>query len=218
MPTITRTVTAHTDNTAMSSITNDSGRNPSSGSLWVRLTECGSWASNEESSAAMRFTNVTVPSGATITSATLTLVHHGTHTVTGTLKAYLSAHASDNSSAYSETGSDQLTASARPRTTAYTIWNPTGTLNHNQDITITCTSVVQEIVNRSGWASGNAISLILDTHEDCTIGEATTFYSTEYTTDPEWLQTLTINYTTGSGGAGAIYATLVSANITATLT
>lgn len=218
MPTITRTVATHTDNTTMASITDNSGRNPSSGSLWQRLVDAGSYGTNDENSAAMRFTNITIPPGATIISATLSLTHRSAHTITGTLKLYLSGHASDHSPSYPETGSDHLTASARPRTAAHTIWNPTGTLNDEQTIVITCTSIVQEIINRSGWTSGNALSLILDTHEDCTIGEATTFYSTEYTTDPARLPTLTINYTTGSGGSDSIYATLTPASITATIT
>lgn len=103
----------------------------------------------------MRFVNVTIPPGATITAAYLTV--NMVSGDTGTLHN-IYAEDADNPTAVSSAAN----GNSRVRTTAFTAWdNPrgagTGVMN-SPDIA----SVIQEIVDRAGWASGNAIQILFD--------------------------------------------------------
>lgn len=126
------------------------------------LTADGSdvWLGTESSAttsyAGLRFTNVPIPAGATITSAQLEVVSASTQWNYITFR--YGADAAANSAAFS--------ASARPSTR--TLVTPTvdhesdepwvaGTRYPLEDIS----AVLQAVVNRPGWASGNALSLIL---------------------------------------------------------
>lgn len=103
-----------------------------------------------------RFLNITVPQGKTITSATLTLTKGFADT--GSLSAAIRGHNVDNSGAFTTaaavTGAAITTAASATITSTSAAWNAAGT------ITVDVTAVVQAIVNRSGWASGNALSLL----------------------------------------------------------
>lgn len=98
----------------------------------------------------VRFLNVTVPQGATITSATLT---------TGEIEnfyqlpsnAVISADAVDNAPTWSD--------SSKP-SSGYTPTTATVTKSFSETsgrVALTVTAIVQEVVNRAGWASGNAM-------------------------------------------------------------
>jgi len=98
----------------------------------------------------MRFINVTVPQGATINSADITT--YGEYNSTGTPAARWYAWANDNAGRFS-TGGDL--PSTVTKTTAFTTFTmSTGDIAHS------ITSVIQEIINRAGWVSGNAINMI----------------------------------------------------------
>jgi hypothetical protein len=98
-----------------------------------------------------RWRNVTVPNAATITSAFLRIIAEETKSDNIFFKVF--GIAEDNTSDFS---SDP---GGRTKTTANTASNINGqTLN--TEYTIDVTSVIQEIVNRGGWASGNALGLI----------------------------------------------------------
>lgn len=100
-----------------------------------------------------RFASVAVPQGATITSATLTITAWANGS--GAPDVSLGAVASDNA-ARPASGTD---VTAAPMTTAAVTWSvasrPAAPVNL-PDIS----TIVQEIVNRSGWQSGNAIMVI----------------------------------------------------------
>jgi hypothetical protein len=99
-----------------------------------------------------RFLNVTVPKNATILSAKLTFVETSSPGVSSNLT--IAAIDEDDTATFS-TAAD---ADGRPVTTAQTNWSPgameTGTEYDTPDLT----DEVQEIVNREGWASGNAMA------------------------------------------------------------
>jgi hypothetical protein len=59
------------------------------------------------------------------------------------------------------------------------------------------TSIVQEIVNQGGWASGNAMALLL-------YGVASCLQITNYDTSTTLCARLAIDYTEGGGGGGGI--------------
>jgi hypothetical protein len=63
---------------------------------------------------------------------------------------------------------------------------------------LTVTSIVQEIVNQGGWASGNAMALLLYGVASCAI------QITSYDTSTTLCARLAIDYTEGGGGGGGI--------------
>lgn len=105
--------------------------------------------------AGVRFTGATVPQGATINSATLLV--NIVNTTNDTFDADFYGEAADNPGTF--TGSSG-NISGRTRTTAKktVVAADVGAGWYSIDVT----AVVQEIVNRGGWASGNAIVIILD--------------------------------------------------------
>jgi len=184
----------------MDSITNDIGRAPANTgivSTSASPLSPGSHGNNAEWSAAIRLANITVAQGATISSATLELRGNASYNAApNVVKFYVSAEASDNAPALVTTNGD-LRSSVRPRTTATTVWlqtSVTGGTWHSVDVT----AVVQEIVNRAGWASGNAIVFLIDTHEDTTQGEWQDYdsYDTASANAPK------LSITTAGGGGG----------------
>ena len=97
-----------------------------------------------------RFTGVNIPQGATITSAKLDFYNSF---YTGNY-ATLAGEAVDDSSAFVAGSAPDL--STRPLTSATLTWNFAGTTPEEKDVT----SIIQEIVNRTGWSSGNSLSLL----------------------------------------------------------
>ncbi|GAB2651874.1 hypothetical protein GCM10009743_30080 [Kribbella swartbergensis] len=109
----------------------------------------------------IRFTAVDVPRGATITKAYVQFevdeVSMGASSLT------INGEAADNAVTYTAATND---VSSRPRTTATVSWTPpdwavVGERGVDQQ-TPDLQPVIQEIVNRSGWASGNAIAVVVN--------------------------------------------------------
>jgi hypothetical protein len=96
-----------------------------------------------------RFTNVTVPNAATISSADASFTRYSADT--GTIDYIIEAYDEDNAAAPTSAGDHN----GRARTTANTTGSVSGGAAEST-WTVSITSVVQELVNRSGWASGNA--------------------------------------------------------------
>lgn len=98
-----------------------------------------------------RFTNVTIPPGATIVSATLKISSFSFSG--GTAACHIRAVAADNPAQPSGSSIDTATL-----TIATVDWSATGVTAPVTSPDIA--SVIQEIVNRPGWASGNALTLV----------------------------------------------------------
>lgn len=179
-PTLNLQVGASADDSRMKSITNDSGRNVTSSGV-CSITDItfppGSHGSNDEYSAAARFTVTGPVSGDSVSSASFKMTATGNYNASPNVIALLvSAQAADNAGALTTTDGD-LNITARPRSTAVSsVWDLT-TTTANTEYTISITSVIQEIVNRAGWASGNAMVILVDTDTTCTVGEWQDFYS-----------------------------------------
>ncbi len=109
----------------------------------------------------VRFTGVTVPQGATITNAS---VQFQVNEVSiGACSLTINGEAADDAVTYTTATND---VSARPLTTAAVSWTPPDwTVVGERDVgqqTPDLQAVIQEIVNRSGWASGNAIAVVVN--------------------------------------------------------
>lgn len=106
------------------------------------------------SSAGYRFPNVSIPAGKVITSATLTVKPSsgsGGTTNAGQFKAV----ALDNVGVWSS-GNTPLSV---PKVGGVTISNASGSSNA---ISTDVTSLIQTIVSRAGWSSGNALAIVYD--------------------------------------------------------
>jgi hypothetical protein len=108
----------------------------------------------------MCFNDLNIPQGATITNASIQFKADETNSGTTTLM--IEGQATDNAPMFTR-ANDNI--SSRERTTAVVDWTPVpwtmvGEAGPDQQ-TSDITSVVQEIVNRPGWLSGNSLAIII---------------------------------------------------------
>jgi hypothetical protein len=108
----------------------------------------------------LRFTALAIPQGATVTSAWIQFTADETQSEATSL--LVQAQAADNPTTFTSTAGN---VSTRPRTAASAGWAPApwtlvGEAGANQR-TPELAAVVQEIVSRPGWASGNAMVFII---------------------------------------------------------
>ena len=131
----------------------------------------------------LRFENVTIPQGATIDSVRLNIYAHEDEVDPAYITIY--AEGVDNSAAFVDT---EL-YSQRTKTTANVAWDITENWTmwqpyQSPDLKV----LVQEVINRAGWSSGNALTLFLQ-GEDQGFGvltdNARDFESFENIEDPE---------------------------------
>ena len=109
----------------------------------------------------VRFVDVAVPKGANITHAYIEFVCDELDE--GTLFASLLIEGEPNPNPTTFT-TDII---ARPRTTAKAVWEPANWTTVGQiDQTPDISAIIQEIVNLDGWASGNALVLIISDNPD----------------------------------------------------
>ena len=106
----------------------------------------------------LRFQNVTIPKGATIDAAYFEFVSHEAKTADDVAIITIYGEANDNPQTYTL---DAL-ISDRPKTSEKVVW----TVNEPWDLWGTYQSadisnIVQELVDRSGWQSGNAMAFML---------------------------------------------------------
>jgi hypothetical protein len=138
----------------------------------------------------MRFPSATVPKGATISSAVLQGYFYNTSYDSAQLT--VAGVAADNRGAFAEADTTPTWTTAN---VAVDISNVMTSGNGFYAIA-TVTSIVQEIVNRSGWASGNALALGM---HSLTSGEMR-IYAWDYS-DNTYGAKLIINYTASGGGS-----------------
>ena len=136
-----------------------------------------------------RFTSIAIPTGVTVSSATLTLQ----------IRTYISASAApgkiwgdnvDNAAAWS---TSDLPAGIT-KTSSSTNYSPTKTVNAVDNIDVT--AQVTQILARGGWASGNAMRFAALSNTGGGTNNYVNFY--DFNTTPAKAAQLVINYTTGS--------------------
>ena len=108
----------------------------------------------------MRWTALAIPQGATIRAAWIQFTADEAHSEATNLT--LRAEASDNAAVFSATNNN---ITLRTRTTTNATWSPAawlvgqaGAAQRTPDLT----AVIQEVVSRPGWASGNALAIIVN--------------------------------------------------------
>jgi len=172
----TFTIPSDADNTVRYWFT-DSGTGWVDDAVTVGNLGIGVWSAYQVFESSFRFTSVSIPNGATITSAKLRI--KTTNDISGAASCDLDIQACD------EDNSAQMSSFAnfggRARTTANVNWTKTFAANTVYD-TDDIKTVVQEIVDRGSWASGNAMQFIISDH--------TYKYSALPTTDRDEFSTL----------------------------
>ena len=106
----------------------------------------------------LRFQDVTIPKGATIINSYLEVTSHEVKTTEDTAFITIYGEASDNA----ETFTEEALITSRPLTEDSIVWEankPWGlwTVERTPDIS----TIVQGIVDRDGWSSGNSIAIIM---------------------------------------------------------
>ena len=142
----------------------------------------------------LRFTTVDIPQGATINVAYLTLKSSDIYSGT-TCNAEIEGEAADNAATFST----RANYDGRVRTTASVPWSNVGAwANSTWYNTPSIISVIQEIVNRSGWVANNALVVFIgDWDNTSSDGAYRGFYSYDgSTTDAPKLH---VEYTAGGG-------------------
>jgi hypothetical protein len=104
----------------------------------------------------LRFSGVSVPRGATITQAILRVKSY--QAASNTLYLKVSGEATDNPGGFE---SASVRPSVRVKTVAQVDWDPGAWTSGGWYESPDLKTVLQEIVNRSGWVSGNALVLLL---------------------------------------------------------
>jgi hypothetical protein len=115
---------------------------------------------SEQQTVGIRFNNVNIPQGSTITSANIQFQADETDSVATNL--VIEGEATDHALAYTTSVGS---ISARIRTQATIAWAPPpwtsiGEAGPNQQ-TPDISAIVQEVVGRSGWQSGNALGIVI---------------------------------------------------------
>ena len=106
--------------------------------------------SQNRQTVALRFSNVKIPQGAKIKAATISFTAIAADSAP--VKLQVRAENTDNAAPFGNSVSD------RPRTSAVAAWNPKPWHRGLAIRTWNLSSVVQKVVSRGGWNSGNALA------------------------------------------------------------
>jgi hypothetical protein len=135
----------------------DDAEEADSGSMYVDSTDLD-LLNDDDRAVGIRFQNVSVPSGVLITSAYLEFVSEETDSEATDL--VIKGEAVDDAPAFSQTDNDitsRATTAQSVEWNAVAEWDSVDEKHNTPDIS----AVVQEIVGRAGWSSGNAMAFII---------------------------------------------------------
>lgn len=139
--------------------------------------------------AGLRFTNVTIPAGATVTNAYITL-NVNNSSVDSPEGLTITANDVDDAATFT-TASNNI--SSRAMTTASVSW-PGADIGTGAKDSPDIKTVIQEIIDRAGWSSGNDIVILLQ-------GSSSSSFTFVAYDNGSNIPSITIEYTTGGGAA-----------------
>lgn len=137
----------------------------------------------------LRFTNISIPQGATIESAYLVMNAHEGKDAEDVARMTIQAEAADSAFTFDEENfNNDYLLTDRPKTNASVMWE----VDEAWDIwgfyeSVDFSEVIQEVVDREGWKQGNAIALFLqgENQGPSDVDNAREFCSYENIADPE---------------------------------
>jgi hypothetical protein len=110
----------------------------------------------EPQTVGLRFTGVDIPAGSSIEEAWVQFTADESHSEPASL--VIEGEDADDPATFDRSVGN---LSTRPRTSASVAWNPPAWSAGATEVTPGLASVVQEVVDRAGWASGNALALLV---------------------------------------------------------
>jgi RHS repeat-associated protein len=173
---------------------------PSAKQIWI-----GNAASDLSSYTGLRFTNLQIPQGATINSAQLEFWMPGDTWIN--VDVAIGAEATDNAVTFSSDNRPSQRTLTQQQITHHSNTNwEAGKWYSLEDIA----SVVQEVVNRPGWQSGNSLAVVMKG-----IGRQWgRKFVTSYEGDPAHAPRLIVQYTTDNSSAATQEVTVNQATST----
>ncbi len=146
----------------------------------------------------VRFSSVPIPQGATIQSAIITSLSADSQSGT-VVRLVIEAENADDPSAIV----DDTNWHALARTVASVSWNPGATTLDAEFDTPSLVSIVQELVDRPGWASGQAMQFLL--HDDAQLSDTNAVrWAYTYDNDPAKAGLLIVTYAAAATAKKAI--------------
>ncbi len=149
----------HTLNVQVAASTDDAEEKPTGG-MRLGSSDLELVTDGAPQTVGIRFTNLTIPPGATIVNAYVQFTVDQVNSEPTALT--IKAQASDNPPTFADTKHD---ISSRSLTSQSVTWSPAPWLTKRESgpnqRTPNLAPLIQAIVNRSGWASGNALVLII---------------------------------------------------------
>ncbi len=141
----------------VASSNDDAEERISNGEMYQSSTDLELITDSQEQEVGIRFTGITIPQGSTIQSATLRFIIDEQETEATNLTIY--AHDTDDSQAFSSTDYD---ITSRQKTTTFVTWDSLPALDVGEALeSPNIATIIQEIVDKSGWNSGNSLSIII---------------------------------------------------------
>lgn len=147
--------------TVQVSDTNDDVEEKADGNMFITSPDLDFFNSTDRGTG-IRFQNLTIPQGVQITKAFIEFVAHneGADTTTGASSFVIKTEAADNSAAFSYTLNDLSSRSLSGQTIT---WDPVPDWDKEHTYrTPDLSAIVQEVIGRSGWISGNAMTFIFN--------------------------------------------------------
>ncbi len=170
----------------VSASSDDAEENTASKAVDITSTDLELGADSSVQMVGMRFTNLSIPQGASIISSSIEF--EVDEAKTAQTSVVIRGEASNNALTFSTSNAN---ISSRPKTVSQISWNNIPgwpTVNAKQQ-SPDISSVIQEIVNRPGWQTGNAIGLYIDG-----TGKRT---AESYNGEPAAAAKLTVQYSIG---------------------
>ncbi|MBO6779073.1 MAG: T9SS type A sorting domain-containing protein [Rhodothermales bacterium] len=180
----------------VSSSSDDAEQDASSGSMYLNSTDLELVDDGGDQYIGLRFQSISIPAGANITSATVQFHVDETESSTA-IEVTISGEDIDDASTFSSSNND---ISSRTETSATVDWsiphwqsvNDEGSDQQTPDLS----AIIQEIVDRGGWSSGNDIVLIIKKSSGS--GKRT---AEAYDGESGSAPLLEVSYTTPGGGS-----------------
>jgi hypothetical protein len=139
---------------------NDDAEEESDGHIYLTSPDID-LSNTTDRAVGLRFQNINVPRGAHITRAYIEFVAHneGAATLSGPCRMVIRGEAGDDAQAFYGTNGE---ITARTQTTQEVVWDPVPAWDLDQKYqTPDLSPIVQEIIGRAGWISGNSMVFIM---------------------------------------------------------
>jgi len=170
----------------------------------LRITTAGSGTASEgdQQMIALRFANLNIPQGATLTDATLTLTPNAAPASNLESTWEITAEQTDDSESLNDGTGNITSRSTGGSSVSWTLGTSDLVTQDVPGESVDIKTVLQDVIDRSGWCGGNALTLLLESSGG-TVNEKRFLHSRD--SDSSFAPKL--NYTFGASETGCVKAT-----------